>query len=119
MLGDDQIATLWEGLRDSGLPEVMLYLADGSASRCHWDDTALIGGRRVALVADQDRKIVRIVPLETCIGIGIASPKGTDPVGYRAVVREKILGKTNGHHQPKERNGAGDEDPVDALTPRF
>ena len=30
------ISEIWSGLRDAGLPEVMLYLADGTASRCHW-----------------------------------------------------------------------------------
>lgn len=84
------ITELWEGLRAAGLPEVMLYLSDGSASRSHWDDTALVGATRVALVADQDRGIVRIIPVDTCVGIGIASPKGTDPAGYKAVVRTKL-----------------------------
>lgn len=88
----DQISGLWQGLRDAGMPEVMLYLPDGSASRCHWDDTAVIGGARVALVADQERKIVRIVPIDTCTGIGVASPKGTDPVGHRAIVRSRLVG---------------------------
>ncbi len=87
----NQIAELWQELCNAGMPEVMLFLHDGSASRCHWDDTATLGGTRVALVADQDRKIVRIVPLETCTGIGIASPKGTDPAGFRAIVRESLL----------------------------
>ena len=45
---------------------------------------------RVALLADQDRKIVRIVPVHDCKGIGIASPKGTDPAGYRSVVQAKL-----------------------------
>jgi hypothetical protein len=87
---DDMIERLWMGLRDAGLPEVMLYLADGTASRCHWEETARIGETRVALVADQERGIVRIVPLEACAGIGIASPKGSDPRGFRAVVQEKL-----------------------------
>jgi hypothetical protein len=85
------ITTMWEGLRDAGLAEVMLYLPDGSAARCHWDDTAVVGGTRVALVADQDRNIVRIVPVDTCTGIGVASPKGVDPAGYRAVVRGRLV----------------------------
>jgi hypothetical protein len=84
------ITELWSALRDAGLPEVMLYLPDGSACRCHWDDTALIGPTRVALLADQDRKIVRIMPVDECNGIGIASPKGTDPAGYRTVVQAKL-----------------------------
>ncbi len=86
----DLIAQLWSALRDAGLPEVMLYLPDGSACRCHWDDTSLVGTTRVALLADQDRKIVRIMPVAECKGIGIASPKGTDPVGYRSVIQEKL-----------------------------
>ena len=84
------ITELWEGLREAGLPEVMLYLPDGSASRCHWDDTSLVGLTRVALLADQDRNIVRIVPVDSCSGIGIASPKGVDPVSHRAIVRGKL-----------------------------
>ncbi|MBX6311864.1 MAG: hypothetical protein IRY99_02925 [Isosphaeraceae bacterium] len=87
----DMIESMWIGLRDAGLPEVMLYLPDGTASRCHWEDTAVLNGTRVALLGDQDRGIVRIVPVASCIGLGIASPKGVDPVGYRAVVREKLL----------------------------
>lgn len=86
----DLISHLWQGLRDAGIPEVMLYLPDGSASRCHWDDTALIGPIRVALLGDQERNIVRIIPIETCVGIGVPSPKGVDPVGYRSVVQGKL-----------------------------
>src|SRR5438270_9819166 len=86
----DLITGMWEGLRDAGLPEVMLYLPDGSASRCHWDDTAMIGGVRVALLGDQERNIVRIIPVNTCVGIGIPSPKGVDPLGYRATVQNKL-----------------------------
>jgi hypothetical protein len=86
----DLITQIWSGLRDAGLPEVMLYLPDGTASRCHWDDTALVGSVRVALLGDQDRKIVRIMPLDQCSGIGIASPKGTDPMSYRGLVKAKI-----------------------------
>jgi hypothetical protein len=84
------ISDIWLGLRGAGLPEVMLYLPDNSAYRCHWDDTAEIGGVRVALLADQDRQIVRIVPVDTCVGIGIASPKGVDPSGYKLHVQKKI-----------------------------
>jgi hypothetical protein len=87
---DDLITTMWEGLRDAGLPEVMLYLPDGSASRCHWDDTALIAGVRVALLGDQDRNIVRIIPITSCAGIGIPSPKGVDPMMYRGVVKGRL-----------------------------
>jgi hypothetical protein len=85
------ITEIWEGLRDAGLPEVMLYLPDNTASRCHWNDTAMIGPVRVALLSDQDRKIVRITPVDACVGIGIASPKGTDPMSYRSVVRGQII----------------------------
>ncbi len=86
----DLIAEIWEGLKDAGMPDVMLYLSDGSACRCHWDETVLIGKVRVALLADQDRKVVRIVPIQDCRGIGVASPKGTDPAGYRSVVQSKL-----------------------------
>jgi hypothetical protein len=84
------ISEIWSGLRDAGLPEVMLYLPDHTASRCHWDDTAVIGGVRVALLADQERKIVRVLPVDACTGIGVASPKGTDPSGYKAFVQVKL-----------------------------
>ena len=39
----DLIAEIWAGLKDAGMPDVMLYLSDGSACRCHWNETALIG----------------------------------------------------------------------------
>ena len=84
------ITDIWLGLRDSGFPEVMLYLPDGSASRCHWDDTAQIGPIRVALLGDQERKIVRIIPIEACTGIGVASPKGIDPMGYRTQIHGQL-----------------------------
>jgi hypothetical protein len=87
---NDLIAEIWSGLKDAGMPEVMVYLRDGSAYRCHWNETALIGAIRVALLADQERKIVRIVPMQDCQGIGIASPKGTDPAGFRSVVQNKL-----------------------------
>jgi hypothetical protein len=86
----DLITQIWSAMRDAGMPEVMLYLPDGTASRCHWNDTALVGTTRVALLADQDRKIVRIMPILECKGIGVASPKGTDPMGYRPVIKEKL-----------------------------
>ncbi len=89
----DLITRVWMALRDAGMPEVMLYLPDGSAYRCHWDDTADLGDTRVALLADQDRKIVRLVPVAECKGIGVASPKGVDPMGYRSVVREKLVAR--------------------------
>src|SRR3954454_23349484 len=84
------ISEIWSGLRDAGLPEVMLFLPDGTASRCHWDDTAIVADIRVALLGDQERKIVRIIPVDACVGIGIASPKGTDPMSYRGVVKERL-----------------------------
>lgn len=85
------ISEIWAGLRDAGLPEVMLFLPDGTASRCHWDDTALVGDIRVALLGDQERKIVRIIPVDGCVGIGIAAPKGSDPMSYRGVIKERLL----------------------------
>jgi hypothetical protein len=84
------VTELWEGLRKAGIPEVMLYLSDGSASRCHWEDTAVLGSIRVALLADQERNIVRIVPIESAVAIGVPSPKGVDSVGFRAVVQKKL-----------------------------
>jgi hypothetical protein len=57
----DLMTELWEGLRDAGLPEVMLFLSDGTASRCHWDQTTLIGDIRVALLGDQERNIIRFL----------------------------------------------------------
>lgn len=84
------IASLWESLSAAGIPEVMLYLSDGGAYRCHWDDTVILGETRVALLGDQDRGIVRIVPVDTCLGLGVPSPKGVDPIGYRSVVRGKV-----------------------------
>ena len=96
------ISEIWEGLRSAGLPEVMLYLPDQSASRCHWKDTALIGDVRVALLADQDRQIVRILPVDSCVGIGVASPKGVDPSGYKTVVYRKLREKFGGDDLPDE-----------------
>src|SRR5918997_832947 len=90
------ITAVWAGLRAVGMPEVMLFLPDGSASRCHWDDTTVIDGLRVALLGDQERKIVRIVPVDGCLGIGIASPKGLDPMSYRGVVLEKLNARPAG-----------------------
>jgi hypothetical protein len=87
------ISEIWVGLRDAGIPEVMLYLPDYSASRCHWDDTMMLGGVLVAVVADQERKIVRLLPVDSCTGIGVASPKGVDPSGYKAVVQAKLKGE--------------------------
>ena len=104
------ISEIWEGLREAGLPEVMLYLPDNSASRCHWNETALIGETRVALLADQDRKIVRILPVDACTGIGVASPKGTDPSGYKAVVQKKLCQQFGG-------SMAEDDEPEPELPP--
>jgi hypothetical protein len=86
----ESITQIWSGLRDAGMPDVMLFLPDGSASRCHWDETAMIGSTRVALLGDQERKIVRVVPVESCVGIGIASPKGIDTSCFRSMVQGKL-----------------------------
>lgn len=94
------ITQIWEGLRDAGMPDVMLYLPDGSASRCHWDDTVTLGGSRVALLGDQDRGVVRIIPVEACVGIGIPSPKGVDPAGYRATVYDRLQTKEDDQFSP-------------------
>jgi hypothetical protein len=112
----DLITGIWSGLKDAGMAEVMLYLPDGSAYRCHWDDTALVGETRVALLADQDRKIVRIVPVHQCQGIGIASPKGTDPAGYRSVVRGKLDERFPVRTEPASPAPAGAAD-VPASVP--
>jgi hypothetical protein len=106
----DLISQIWSGLKDAGMPEVMLFLPDGTAYRCHWDETALVGDIRVALLADQDRKIVRLVPVDQCQGIGIASPKGTDPAGYRSVVR----GKLDERVRTRSAGGAEDAPPASA-----
>jgi hypothetical protein len=106
------ISEIWEGLRDAGLPEVMLYLPDNSASRCHWNETALIGETRVALLADQDRKIVRILPVDACTGIGVASPKGTDPSGYKAVVQRKLCQQFGGSMADDDEVEPEPESPV-------
>jgi hypothetical protein len=102
----DLITQIWGAMRDAGLPEVMLFLPDGTACRCHWNDTTMIGPTRVALLADQDRKIVRIMPVEECKGIGIASPKGVDPMGYRTVVYEKLTANLGGVDEPRARNSS-------------
>ncbi|RUL88871.1 hypothetical protein [Tautonia sociabilis] len=91
----DLILELWKQLRDAGMPEVMLFLPDGSACRCHWDNTAQMGPTRVALLGDQERNIVRIVPISSCAGIGVASPKGTDPNAYRAVIQDRLAGSVS------------------------
>jgi hypothetical protein len=86
----DSITQIWSGLRDAGMPEVMLFLPDGTASRSHWEETAMIGGMRVALLGDQERKIVRVVPVESCIGIGVATPKGIDTSCFRGMVQSRL-----------------------------
>lgn len=86
----ESIAQIWSGLREAGMPDVMLFLPDGTASRCHWDETALIGPTRVALLGDQERKIVRVVPVDACIGIGVACPKGIDTSNFRTMVQSKL-----------------------------
>ena len=86
----DLIEEIWQQLRDAGMAEVMLFMADGSAARCHWKNTAMLGSTRVALLGDQERNIVRIVPIGACVGIGIASPKGTDPTAYRGVIQDRL-----------------------------
>ena len=103
----DLITQVWMALRDAGMPEVMLYLPDGSAYRCHWDDTAELGDTRVALLADQDRKIVRLVPVQECKGIGVASPKGVDPMGYRSVVRGKLVERYGESRSQVDDGGSG------------
>jgi hypothetical protein len=104
------ISEIWSGLRDAGLPEVMLFLPDGTASRCHWDDTAIVADIRVALLGDQERKIVRIIPVDSCVGIGIASPQGTDPMSYRGVVKEKLARRLD-----PEQDVAADSSSAGAL----
>lgn len=59
-----------------------------------------------SLLGDQERGIVRIVPLAACEGLGIASPKGNDPSGYKSVVLGKLISVT-------EKAGRA---PVDALS---
>jgi hypothetical protein len=86
----ESITQIWSGLRDAGMPEVMLFLPDGTASRSHWEETAMIGTTRVALLGDQERKIVRVVPVESCIGIGVATPKGIDTSSFRGMVQTRL-----------------------------
>jgi hypothetical protein len=90
----ESISLIWAGLRDAGMPDVMLFMPDGTASRCHWDETAMIGPMRVALLGDQERKIVRVVPVDSCIGIGVATPKGIDTSCYRGMVQTKLADRT-------------------------
>ena len=86
----ESISQIWAGLRDAGMPDVMLFMPDGTASRSNWDETAMIGPIRVALLGDQERKIVRVVPVESCIGIGIATPKGIDTSCFRGMVQTRL-----------------------------
>jgi hypothetical protein len=86
----ESISQIWAGLRDAGMPDVMLFLPDGTASRSNWDETAMIGPVRVALLGDQERKIVRVIPVESCIGIGIATPKGIDTSCFRGMVQNRL-----------------------------
>ena len=109
------ISEIWQGLRDAGLPEVMLYLHDNSASRCHWDETTMIGDVRVALLADQDRQIVRILPVDSCAGIGIASPKGVDPSGYKGTVKYKLCKQFGGDCE--DESPIMEEPPVQETPP--
>jgi hypothetical protein len=95
------INEIWSGLRDAGMPDVMLFLPDGTASRCHWDETALIGTTRVALLGDQERKIVRVVPVESCVGIGVAAPKGVDTSNFRTMVQSRLV-----ESSPRPEDGA-------------
>ena len=50
----------------------------------------MVGPTRVALLGDQDRKIVRVVPVDNCVGIGVASPKGTDTSCFRTMVQSRL-----------------------------
>jgi hypothetical protein len=100
------ISEIWAGLRDAGMPDVMLFLPDHTASRCHWDETAMIGSIRVALLGDQERKIIRVIPVDSCIGIGVATPKGIDTSCYRGMVQSKLTERLNRIPQrPAQRAG--------------
>jgi len=86
----ESITQIWSGLREAGMPEVMLFMPDGTACRSHWEETAMIGPVRVALLGDQERKIVRVIPVDDCIGIGVATPKGIDTSCFRGMVQSKL-----------------------------
>ncbi len=86
----ESITQIWSGLREAGMPDVMLFLPDGTACRSHWEETAIIGSIRVALLGDQERKIVRVIPVDACIGIGVATPKGIDTSCFRGMVQSKL-----------------------------
>jgi hypothetical protein len=106
----DSITQIWSGLREAGMPEVMLFMPDGTASRSHWDETAMIGSMRVALLGDQERKIVRVIPVDACIGIGVATPKGIDTSCFRAMVQTKLTDRF-------PRAAAAARSPVPVPTP--
>lgn len=108
------ISEIWEGLRNAGIPEVMLFMADNTASRCHWDDTAVINEVRVALLADQDRQIVRVQPVDACVGIGVASPKGIDPSGYKLLIQKKLRVAAGGEPEPEP---ASEPEPEPVYVP--
>src|SRR5271169_6795642 len=40
--------------------------------------------------SDLERKIVRVIPVESCIGIGIATPKGIDTSSFRGMVQNRL-----------------------------
>src|SRR3954462_1765925 len=109
----EPISLIWAGLRDAGMPDVMLFMPDGTASRCHWDETAMIGATRVALLGDQERKIVRVVPVDSCVGIGAAAPKGIDTSGYRGMVQSKLADRTN---RPPARPIPATSPPIASTT---
>ena len=109
----ESISLIWAGLRDAGMPDVMLFMPDGTASRCHWDETAMIGPTRVALLGDQERKIVRVVPVESCVGIGVATPKGIDTSSYRGMVQSKLADRTN---RPPTRPNPATSPPIGSST---
>ena len=111
----DLITMMWEGLRHSGIPEVMLSLPDGSASRCHLNDTAIVGEVRVALLGDQDRNIVRILPIASCVGIGVPSPKGVDPLTHRGFVKDKLAERSASESSASHAVIASDPNPPDPV----
>ena len=110
-----KISEMFAKLHESGLSEVMLYLPDGGASRCHWRDTAQLGDIRVAMLGDQERGIVRIIPLDNCAGIGIPAPKGVDPNGYKAIITKKV-NDLYGGGGAEVAQSADDSEPVESDT---
>ena len=79
----------------------------------------MVGSVRVALLGDQDRAIVRLMPIEACVGIGVPSPKGTDPMMYRGVVKEKLAAVAPSAHEAAEFDGTPKSVPatVEPLPP--